>query len=121
MKKMDLFHDFTCYNYFTITQVIRIISAIPIQFPTARVALVQAVFGRLVDLENFWKIEDAMHDEYRIQNRMLDERLGRLNTCNPNYVDRPYMMYLAIEEDHKMAAMTTATTMTTTLLLSVVT
>jgi hypothetical protein len=105
MKKMDLFHDFTCYNYFTITQVIRIISAIPIQFPTARVALVQAVFGRLVDLENFWKIEDAMHDEYRIQNRMLDERLGRLNTCNPNYVDRPYMMYLAIEEDHKMANM----------------
>ncbi len=105
VRKMFRLRRFASHRWFTCAQLIRIVQAIPPQFPTARVAAVQCVFSRLVDLEVFYRVEDAMADPLQLCSQMVQERLGLLNILNPNYVDRDYMLYLFLREHNCVATM----------------
>ena len=61
------------------------------------------MFSRIVDLELFSKIFDALDDEMHIFDSVIIERLGWLNCLNPNYVDRHYNCNLDTYEGHAIA------------------
>ena len=109
MHKMNVLKGYAAEYHFTCQQVATLVCAIPIQFPSCRIAAIQCLFNRIVNFEHFYLVEDALNatneDVYKLQSTMLQERFGLLNILNPNYVDRDFMLRCERYEDNKIGRM----------------
>jgi hypothetical protein len=76
--------------YLSVRQVLEIIDLLP-EVDYLRVMTLQALYSRIVDLESFHLVLDALVEDERDE---LYHRLGFLNVCDPMHPDRLYKLDL---------------------------
>lgn len=96
--KMVQIESAICDRWLSCEQASKIIACMPANFH-ARPETARILFSRLIDLQNFYRIYDAMS---RAEQQVCARMLGLLNIMNPMAPERFYALNLAVYDDREM-------------------
>ncbi|KAF1327152.1 Leucine-rich repeat-containing protein 74, partial [Globisporangium splendens] len=88
-----------CDRWLSCDQAAQIIACMPTAF-NARPETARILFSRLIDVNNFYRIYDALdsqEDQY-----MCAKMLGWLNICNPMVPERRYALDVSVRDEREM-------------------
>jgi hypothetical protein len=88
-----------CDRWLSCDQAAQIIACMPTAFQ-ARPETARILFSRLIDVNNFYRIYDALdsqEDQY-----MCVKTLGWLNICNPMAPERRYVLDVSVRDEREM-------------------
>ncbi|OWZ22569.1 hypothetical protein PHMEG_0002711 [Phytophthora megakarya] len=96
--KMVQIESAICDRWLSCEQASKIIACMPATFH-ARPETARILFSRLIDIDNFYRIYDAMS---KPEQQVLSSMLGWLNIMNPMVPERTYALNLSVHDEREM-------------------